>query len=91
MDEGDYERAMALAKKAGEDADRVKRQHEETIKIIQLTWGKLSEAKRLGVDADYAELLLSRAREAVKSGEYENAVMYARRSAGDMADKLKNK
>ncbi len=88
MDEGDYELAQKEADGVLDTIENLTKLHNEAIRLLRLTWAKLSDAKAIGTDSSEAEGMLEEARNTIKDGEYQKAIELAKESASNLMEKL---
>ena len=89
MDEGDYENGQEQMDSVLDSIENLTSLHDEAIRLLRLTWVKLSDAKAIGTDSKEAEKTLEEARMKIGTGEYETAINLAKESATNLVEKLK--
>ena len=89
MDEGEYDEAQKRADGVIDTIENLTKLHDESIRLLRLTWAKLSDAKAIGTDSTTAEDMLEEARNNLGDGDYQKAIDLAKDSASELMDQLK--
>jgi hypothetical protein len=83
LKKGNYDRAIAIAKQAEEEAVRVKRDYEvykETSDVISEVEAEVARIKRSDVKTSKSDELIEQARSELNAGNYDRAVAIAKRA-----------
>jgi hypothetical protein len=81
ISKGDYDKAFALAKQAGEEADRTKAEYQELSEVVQIAQTRISELKNKGLKTDDIMRLFDLIATAMDAGDYAQAKKYAIQTA----------